>query len=144
MLRVGACVTLTGNMDEPTSILVCGLIAGVLTSDQDMDIHEAGFLQRIRKRFGVSKGVPVQPIVEHDDAIAKLQGLPEDVQRETLALLIQAAAADGKIAPEERSFLGVVADKLQVEPDKLDERLEKALAMSKPQPFAPAVSRDDD
>lgn len=131
-------------MDEPTSILVCGLIAGLLTSDQDMDIHEAAFLQRIRKRFGVAKGVPVQPVVSHDDAIAKLKGLDADVQQETLELLIQAAAADGKIAPEERSFLGVIADTLGVDAGKLDERLEQALAKSRPQPFAPALSQDDD
>ena len=131
-------------MDEPTSILVCGLIAGILASDDDMDVYEASFLQRMRKRFAVAKGVPIQPIVNPDEAIAKLQELDQDVQQETLQLLIQAAAADGKIAPAERSFLAAVANKLQVESAKLDERVEQALAMSKPQPFAPDVSKDDD
>lgn len=131
-------------MDEPTSILVCGLIAGVLASDQDMDVHEAGFLQRIRKRFGIAKGVPVPPIADPGAAIHKLQELAEDVQEETLELLIQAAAADGKIAPAERGFLGVVAGKLHLEPERLDERLDEAVARCKPQPFAPAMSTDDD
>ncbi len=131
-------------MDEPTSIQVCGLIAGILSSDQDVDIHEAGFMQRIRKRFGLAKGTAVPLIGDHDEAVAKLRGFSDEVQQETLELLIQAAAIDGKIADEERSFLDVVAHTLQVEPAELDGRLKRQLALSKPQPFGPAATSDDD
>lgn len=139
-----ACGTLADDMDDQTKIEVCGLIAGMLFSDKEMDIHEAGFLQRIRKRFGVPKGAPVKPIVDHDEAVGKLQGFSEEVRKETLELLIQAAAADGKLAPAERSLLDVVAGALQVDPNEIDERVQQELAKSKPQPFAPAMSSDDD
>ena len=131
-------------MDEPTRIQVCGLIAGILSSDQEVDIHEAGFLQRIRKRFGLAKGASVPLTVDPEEAIAKLQGFSDEDQKETLELLIQAAAIDGKIAPAERKFLDVVANKLHVGPDELDGRLQRQLAASKPQPFGPAASSDDD
>ena len=41
---------------------------------------------------------------EEDEAVAQLGTLFEDVRQKTFALLIQAAAADGKIAPEESSW----------------------------------------
>ena len=131
-------------MDEQTSIEICGLIAGVLSSDQDMHPNEANFLQRVRKRFNVPKGARVEPIVDGAEAVEKLRGFPEDVRAEALELLIQAAASDGKIAPAERILLGVVADELDVDQEELDDRLQKELATSKPQPFGLASSDGDD
>lgn len=131
-------------MDEQTRIQVCGLIAGILSSDEDVDIHEAAFLQRIRKRFELPKGTSVPLLVGHDEALAALQGFSDEDQQETLKLLIAAAAVDGKIAPAERSFLGVVADKLGVASEELDERLRKQLVKSKPQPFGFAPLSEDD
>lgn len=131
-------------MDEETSIQICGLIAGVLSADEHMHAHEASFLQRVRKRLGLSAGAKVVPVVDRGEAIARLRAFPEDVRAETLELLIQAAAADGTIAPEERAFLNVVADELQVDHEELDERLQAQIATSKPQPFGLASPRDDD
>jgi uncharacterized tellurite resistance protein B-like protein len=125
-------------MDEQTSIQICGLIAGILSSDEELNSHEAGFLRRIRERFEVSKGAPVQPILDHDEAIARLRAFSHDVQQEAFDLLLQAAAADGQIAPAERSFLEVVAETLQLAPGELAERLEQELARVRPQPFAPS------
>ena len=130
-------------MDDQTRIQICGIIAGMLSSDEGMDIHEAGFLQRVRKGFGVPKGAAVQPVADHDEAIAKLQGFSDEARSETLELLIQAAAADGKIAPTERKFLDEIAGTLQVSADELDDRLQQQLVMSKPQPFGPDTSSDD-
>ena len=130
-------------MDDQTRIQICGIIAGMLSSDEGMGIHEAGFLQRVRKGFGVPKGAAVQPVSGHDEAIAKLSGFSEEARRETLELLIQAAAADGKIAPSEREFLDEIAGTLAVSANELDERLQAQLVMSKPQPFGPDTSSDD-
>jgi uncharacterized tellurite resistance protein B-like protein len=130
-------------MDEQTRIEICGLIAGMLSSDQGMDVHEAAFLQRVRKNFGVPKGAAVQPIVDRDQAVAKLLGFSEQAREETLELLIKAAAADGKVAPEERGYLEVIAGSLQIGADELDDRLQQQLVLSKPQPFGPDTSSDD-
>ena len=131
-------------MDEPTRIRVCGLIAGIISSDQEVDIQEAGLLERIRKRFGLSKSVSVPTIVNHEEALATLKGFSDEVRKETLRLLIQAAAIDGKIAPEERSFLAVVADKLQVDSDELDKRIQQQLALPRPKHIGADMSSDDD
>ena len=144
MWSAPACFTLTDDMDEQTSTQVCGLIAGILSSDQDVDVHEAGFIQRMRKRLGIKKGSPVPLVTDPEEAVAKLRGFSDEVQRETLELLIQAAAVDGKIAPEERSYLGVIAAKLGVEPADLDRQLQQQVAAARPQPFGPAASTDDD
>ncbi|MCC6521537.1 MAG: TerB family tellurite resistance protein [Polyangiaceae bacterium] len=124
-------------MDEPTSLQICGLIAGVLASDGHMHAHEASFLQRVRTRLGLPPGARVAPVLDRDDAIGKLRGLPEEVRKETLELLIQAAAADGKVSPAERALLDAVAGELQVPAAELDVRLDSAIATSRPQPFEP-------
>jgi uncharacterized tellurite resistance protein B-like protein len=129
-------------MDEETSIRVCGLIAGVLSADAHMHAHEASFLQRARKHLGVPKGAPVAPVLDRNEAVATLQRLPEDVRQETLELLVQAAVADGKVAPEERDFLAALAGELRVGAGDIEQRLESAVATSKPQPFAPAEGED--
>ena len=123
-------------MDEQTSIQVCGLIAGVLASDQDMNNHEAEFLQRIRRRFGVPKRVAAPPVVDPDEAVEQLLAFPEEVRTEALELLIQAAAADGKIAEQERALLSGIVAKLGIDPAELQRRLERAAARHIPQPFA--------
>jgi len=131
-------------MDEPTRIQVCGLIAGIIASDQEVVTEEAGLLLRIRQRFGLSKGASVPTITNHDEAVATLQAFSDDVQKETLRLLIQAAAIDGEIAPEERSFLDVIAKKLKVGSDELDKRVARELALPRAKPIGPDTSSDDD
>jgi len=137
-------VTVAGSMDEPTRIQVCGLIAGILSSDEDVNIHEAGFIRRVRQRFELAKGTRVPLIVDHDEAVAKLRGFSDEVRKETLELLIQAAAADGMIMPAERSFLDAIADALQVQRVELEDRLQEQLLMSKPQPFGLDPPSDND
>lgn len=131
-------------MDAPTSSKICGLIAGILSSDEDLHPHEAQFLQRMRTRFGLAKGTRIEPIVDHERARATLRGFTPEVRNETLDLLIEAAAADGKIAAAERIYLGVMADELALGQDELDDRLQQQLATSKPQPFGLASSLDGD
>jgi uncharacterized tellurite resistance protein B-like protein len=122
-------------MDEQASSVVCGLIAGVLIADDDMHVHEASFLRRVRERFGLKPGTAVAPVTDPSEAAAKLAALPESARQEAFTLLIQAAAADGKIAPAERSFLTALAKTLQVDEASLDDRLQHEIAASKPQPF---------
>ena len=127
-------------MDQETSIAICGLIAGILSTDKDMQLLEASFLQRMRKRFALPPGAAVKPITDPEEAIAKLKGFPEDVRKEAIDALIQAAAVDGKLVPAEQRFLGMIAGQLG---EDIGDRLEKALAAAQPQPFGLAESSDD-
>lgn len=130
-------------MDQETSQKVVGIIAGVLISDDNIHPHEARFLQRMRERFGLEKGTAVEPIGTSDEATAALRGLPADVQKETLGLVVEAAAVDGHIAIGERIFLDAMAKELGVSGEDVEIMLQKAITASKPQPFEPAAEQAD-
>lgn len=117
-------------MDQETSRTVCRLIAGIVVSDDDLDATEDAFVDRMLARFGLppeERGA-IFPILDRSEAAEAIRGLSADVQKEALALLVEAAAADGKIAKEEREYLVAVADELRVPAAELDRRLEAALA----------------
>ena len=113
-------------MDEKNSLQVCGIIAGVLIADDHIHPHEADFLKRVKARFGVSEETKVEP-VGHEEAVVKLRELPEELRKETLDLVVQGTAADGKIDIGERIFLGAVAKELSMSQDDLDKMVQSAL-----------------
>jgi uncharacterized tellurite resistance protein B-like protein len=114
-------------MDQQMRHQVCELIAGVISSDQEVDEGEADFLQRVRARFGVPKGTEVKPTVDRAEAVAKLAALPAGSRKQVLDLLIQAATVDGKIVPAERELLGALAGEMGIGEDDLDLLLVAAL-----------------
>ncbi len=116
----------------------------MIASDDEVVPQEANLLDRIRKRFGLDKSVSVPTIGHHDEIVATVEGFSDEVRKETLWLLIQAAAADGKIVPEERSFLELVAEKFGMDPAELERRVERQLAAPKVKPNGPATSSEDD
>ena len=106
---------------------VCRLIAGLVVSDDDFAPEEEAFIERLLKRFGVSDRDTIFPIVSHDEAAAQMRALPPAVQEETMALLIEAAVADGKVVDEERAYLRVAAGVLGIDEAALDRRIAAAL-----------------
>ena len=115
-------------MDDGERRRVCELVAGLLLSDGELHPKEAGFLHRVLSRFGMPVDTSVKPTVDQDDALASLRQLAPDDQRQTLQLLIEAAAVDGQIAVAERTFLGALADELEVDEEELERRLVTAIA----------------
>lgn len=117
-------------MDQATSRQICRLIAGVVVSDEDLDPKEEAFVDRMLERFGIpaSERAVVFPIVDSDEAAGAIRALPQSVRMEAFGLLIEAAAADGAIAPEELTYLEKVADALEVSRDELADRLSEALS----------------
>lgn len=113
-------------MDEKNSLQVCGIIAGMLIADDHVHPSEADFLRRVQVRFGLSEDTKVEP-VGHEEAVAKLGELSESLRKETLGLLVDAAAADGKIEIGERIFLDAVAKALSTSHDDLEKMLDAAL-----------------
>lgn len=98
-------------MDETQKRKICQLIAGIVVADDDLDATESAFIDRVLARFGIpaEERDVIFPIVATAEAVASVSELPAAVQAETLDLLVEAAAADGKIVPEERTYLKAVA-----------------------------------
>jgi uncharacterized tellurite resistance protein B-like protein len=117
-------------MDETVARRVCRLIAGIVVSDDDLAPKEEAFVDRMLVRFGipVEEREVVFPIIDEGEAVEAVRSLEPAVREEAFNLLIEAAAVDGSIEPEELSYLEAVSDVVGVSRDDLSERLAQALA----------------
>jgi len=122
-------------MDENMRRNVCRLIAGIVVSDEDLSPQEDAFVDRMLERFGIplADREVIFPIIDASEAAASVLALPADVRQEAFGLLIEAAATDGSIAPEELGYLEAVSDAIQVSRDELSDRLSEALKKAKTQ-----------
>jgi uncharacterized tellurite resistance protein B-like protein len=120
-------------MLKDEAIQICRLIAGLVVTDDDLDPSEDAFIDRMLVSFSIptTDRPLIFPIVDAAEAAEALRAMSPDAQDRTLALLIEAAAVDGKIAPEERVYLTAVADVLQITHDDLDKRLHDQLTRVK-------------
>jgi uncharacterized tellurite resistance protein B-like protein len=119
-------------MDPEVARRICRLIAGIVVSDDDLAPKEDAFVDRMLVRFGipVDERAVVFPIIDESEAIEAIQSLEPAVREEAFALLIDAAAVDGSIEPEELSYLEAVAGVVGVSKDDLSDRLAEALKKS--------------
>lgn len=115
-------------MDEARSRSVCEILAGLIFADGELHDDERALLGRVKRRFGLPASFEPRPIADADAALDRLRALPEADRHETLALLIEAAAADGELHHAERVLVGAVGDELGVGEAEIDERLRAALA----------------
>ncbi len=120
-------------MDEEVRRNVCRLIAGIVVSDEDLSPQEDAFVDRMLVRFGIplEERQVVFPIIDASDAAAAMKELDAPVQQEAFGLLIEAAAADGSIAPEELTYLESVSDVVGISRDDLADRISEALKQAK-------------
>jgi uncharacterized tellurite resistance protein B-like protein len=104
---------------------ICRLIAGLVVTDDDLEPREEAFLDKLLAKFDIpaSERDTIFPIVDRDEAAQTIRGLPPEAQKEALALLIAATAADGVVAPEERAYLDAVANELGVSGADLEKRI---------------------
>jgi uncharacterized tellurite resistance protein B-like protein len=111
-------------MDIEDRRRVCQLVAGILAADEDFSEPEQAFLRRVCFRFGLppDEWVAVAP-VEPGVASAELRRLPEGTQAKVLALLIEAALADGVVVARERVFLLVAAAAFGIEAHVMEQRI---------------------
>jgi uncharacterized tellurite resistance protein B-like protein len=108
---------------------VCRLVAGIVITDDDLAPEEEAFIDKVIARFGLSEEDrdALFPIVEANEAVAAIQEFPENVQKETLSLLISAAVADGQVVGEERVYLAAVSRALGVSASELTQRIQAEL-----------------
>ena len=120
-------------MDDSVRRNVCRLIAGIVVSDEDLSNEENAFVDRMLERFGIplAEREVIFPIIDASEAADTIRGLDAAVRQEAFSLLIEAAAVDGSIAPEELSYLEAVSDAVGVSRDELSDRLVEALKASK-------------
>ena len=121
-------------MDAELRIAVCRLVAGLVVSDDDFSPEEEEFIGRILKRFAIDDRQIIFPIVDRSEAAAAVHALPAAVQEEALAVLIEAAIADGKVVDEERVYLRVVGEAMGLAAGVVDARVDSALAAPPPDP----------
>lgn len=108
---------------------ICQLVAGILVSDEYLADEESSFLQRIYARFDLpaEEAAHVEPI-DAGAASAALRQLPDEVRVKVVALLVEAAIADGVVDPRERAYLLVAAAALGIEGHEMEERIARRLA----------------
>ena len=103
-------------MDQQRNLELCRLIAGIVVSDDDLDATEEAFLDRVLEKFGIpaTERESLFPILDRSEAAEAVRQLSPELQKTALSLLIEATVADGKIAPEEREYLDVVAAEMKI------------------------------
>lgn len=107
---------------------ICRLVAGILVSDDVVTEEEHSFLERVYQRFGLSPDEmqTVDPI-EAGAASGALRQLPAPVQAKVVALLVEAAIADGVVDARERAYLLVAAAALGIDGDVMEQRIAQRL-----------------
>jgi uncharacterized tellurite resistance protein B-like protein len=116
-------------MDAELGKKVCQLVAGIVITDEDLDPREEAFVERMLAGFGLdaTQRDVIFPLVDGEEAAAEISQMPNDVQQEAFRLLLEAAAADGKIVDEEREYLRAVAAVMSISDEELERRLSKQL-----------------
>jgi len=117
-------------VDDKTRRKICQLIAGLVVADDDLDPTEEAFIERLLAKCGFepeTRGT-LFPIVDREEAAAAMKALPEQVQAYVLDMMIDAAAADGKVVATEQRFLETVGEALGIDLEELRQRIDKRLS----------------
>ena len=110
-------------MDQQSKRHICELVAGIIATDGEFHPKELTFMLKTFEQFGVAQGGDdsvVRPTVARQDAVNRMLQLPEDVRLQALKLVIGAAAADGKVVPDEQKYLDAVAEAAGIDGERLE------------------------
>jgi uncharacterized tellurite resistance protein B-like protein len=104
---------------------ICRLIAGLVVADDDLEPAEDAFVDKMLARFEIpaDERDTIFPIIDRSEAAEMIRQLPKDAQMTALDLLIDATAADGKVAPEEKAYLEAVGAEMGVSGAELEKRV---------------------
>ena len=107
---------------------VAQLVAGIVVTDDVLDPTEERFVDKMLDELGIpsEERAVIFPILDGEEAAEALSRMSPAVQDEVIALLIEAAAADGQI-DEERAYLEAVARAAGMDAAALAARLDAAL-----------------
>ena len=121
-------------MDTEHREKIVGLIEDVIAADGVVSGEEREFLRRVLEKFGMSAESRADRMVASAPgcSVATLRSLAPDVQVRVMALLVEAAVADGCVAPEERAFLLASAASLGIDAQALEERIARRMKSATP------------
>jgi uncharacterized tellurite resistance protein B-like protein len=99
------------------NVAKCLLVSKVLVADGIMSDDEHWFLSEVMERLALSSNEREQVIELEgwDEAEAIVKALPVDERRELIAMLVDAASADGKLSARELAAAKKVATALGVQ-----------------------------
>lgn len=121
-------------MDIEDRVKVVELIEGMIAADGVVSGEERDFLRKVVARFGLTEEERADRPVPSDPgrATRTLRSFQPEEQSRVLALLVEAAIADGKVEPEERALLLASAASLGVDACALEERVARRLKSNVP------------
>jgi uncharacterized tellurite resistance protein B-like protein len=98
------------------NVAKCLLVSKVLVADGIMSDDEHWFLSALMDRLGLSaeERQQVTDLEGWDEAEGLVKALPVDDRRDLVAMLVDAASADGKLSPLELAAARKVAAQLGV------------------------------
>ncbi len=120
-------------MNVEERLKVCELIEAVIGADGVIADAERELLQRIVTRFGLPER-PSQrpPPSDLGRTTTTLRSMALEDQPRVMALLVDAAVADGFVTPEERALLLASAATLGIEATALEDRIAWRLRSKSP------------
>jgi tellurite resistance protein len=125
---------MANEIDDETKRLICRMVAGLVASDEDFTETERTFVEKVLANFGIPEEEwdAIFPLVSPAEARNEISKLTGAARETAVNLLVQAAAADGKIVAEEREYLDAVADAMSIHSTVMEFRLNKAMASDGP------------
>ncbi len=99
------------------NVAKCLLVSKVLVADGIMSDDEHWFLSTLMDKLGLSppEREQVTDLEGWDEAEAIVKALPVDERRDLVAMLVDAASADGRLSPHELAAAKKVAAALGVQ-----------------------------
>jgi uncharacterized tellurite resistance protein B-like protein len=99
-----------------SNVAKCLLVSKVLVADGIMSDDEHWFLSELMERLGLSpdERQQVTDLEGWDEAESLVKALPVDERRDLVAMLVDAASADGRLSPHELAAAKKVAAALGI------------------------------
>ena len=116
-------------MDEVTRAKVSSLLEAVVACDGVITVEEREFVRRAVSRFRLPEPDAPLSLSNLGSATAVLRALDVSAQARVLALLVDAAAVDHILHPNEHALLLAAAAALGIEATALEERLRQRLSI---------------
>jgi uncharacterized tellurite resistance protein B-like protein len=99
------------------------LLETIVTVDGSVGPEEREFMRRTLARLRLPGDAAPESLRDLGTATATLRGLDADAQSRVLALLVEAAIADGIVTPNEHALLLAAAAALGIDALALEERI---------------------
>lgn len=115
-------------MDLEQSRRIYQLLDAIVRADGVVTPAEQAFLRATVKRLRLPEDVTPESLRDVGSATTTLKSLDPETRTRVLALLVEAAIADGSIQPEEHAILLAAAAALGVEATALEERIARRMS----------------